>query len=355
MSDEITTEVAESVQQPAEKTNMSPEDFIQSRLGASKEVETTSEETPQPESEEVETSTEESNETDTVESEEETSETSEDVLSQFNLDNLSEDEIKELSEKLGSRAVSRFGELTAKRKQAEERLMELESKLSENELKTSTKVENNPYSDLKTVDELKSKAQEVNNIIEWAEDILFNSDGLAAEDQVTEIEGKSITKKEVRNTLQNARKTRDKFLPDQLKKVHKIDNAAKMKEGFAEQAKNELPWMEGEDNDTRRRYEAMITDPRFVAMEQSVDPEVASQLNYLIAHAANSLYARKPVTEKTNTSRLNPPGNATSSAGTPEKTATKSVKALKEISERFKSSGSKSDFINLRTLQLKNR
>jgi hypothetical protein len=355
MSDEITTEVAESVEQPAGKSNMSPEDFIQSRLGGSKEVETASEETPQPESEEVETSIEDANETDTVESEEETLETSEDVLSQFNLDNLSEDEIKELSEKLGSRAVSRFGELTAKRKQAEERLIELESKLSENELKNTTKVENNPYTDLKTIDELKSKAQEVNNIIEWAEDILFNSDGLAAEDQVTEIEGKSITKKEVRTTLQNARKTRDKFLPDQLRNVHKIENAAMMKESFAEQAENELPWMKGEDNDTRRKYEAMIKDPRFVEMEQLVDPEVASQLNYIIAHAANSLYARKPISEKSNTSRLDPPSNATSSAGTPEKTATKSVKALKEISQRFKSSGSKNDFINLRTLQLKNR
>ena len=349
MSDEITTEVAESVEQPAEKSNMSPEDFIQSRFGESKEVETASEDAPQPESE-VSTKT-----TDEVESEEVTSETSDDVLSQLDLDNLSEDQIRQLSEKLGSRAVSRFGELTAKRKQAEERLVELENKLSENELKTTTKVENNPYADLGTIDELKSKAEEVNNIIEWAEDILFNSDGFSSEDRVAEIDGKKITKKEVRTTLLNARKTRDKFLPDQLRNIQKIDNAAKMKKTFAEQAESELSWMTGEDNDTRRRYEAMIKDPRFVEMEKSVDPEVASQLNYIIAHAANSLYARKTISEKGNTSRLTPPSNATSSAGTPEKTASKSVKALKEISERFKNSGSKSDFINLRTLQLKNR
>ena len=349
MSDEITTEVAESVEQTAQKSNMSPEDFIQSRLGESEEVQAASEETPQTESE-VSTET-----IDEVESEETASESSDSVLSQLDLDKLSEDQIRELSEKLGSRAVSRFGELTAKRKQAEERLVELENKLSENELKTTTKVENNPYSDLKTIDELKSKAQEVNNIIEWAEDILFNSDGFSAEDKVTEIDGKSITKKEVRTTLQNARKTRDKFLPDQLRTVQKIDNAAKMKKTFAEQAEAELPWMKGEDNDTRRKYEAMIKDPRFVEMEKSVDPEVASQLNYIIAHAANSLYARKPITEKSAPGRLTPPSNATSSAGTPEKTASKSVKALKEISQRFKTSGSKSDFINLRTLQLQNR
>lgn len=348
MSDEIKTETAESVEKTASKSNMSPEDFIQSRLGESKEVKTTSEEAPQAESE-VSTET-----IDEVQSEETTLESSDDVLSQLDLDNLSEDQIKQLSEKLGSRAVSRFGELTAKRKKAEERLVELENKLSENELKTTTKVENNPYSDLKSVDELKSKAQEVNNIIEWAEDILFNSDGFSPEDKVTEIDGKSITKKEVRTTLQNARKTRDKFLPDQLRTIQKIDNAAKMKKTFAEQAETELPWMKGEDNDTRRKYEAMIKDPRFVAMEESVDPEVASQLNYIIAHAANSLYARKPISNKSAPGRLTPPINATSSAGTPEKTANRSTKALKEISERFKTSGSKNDFINLRTLQLKN-
>ena len=349
MSDEITTEIAESVEQTASKSNISAEDFIQSRLGETEEVQVASEESPQSESEVLEETIDE------VESEETTSESSDNVLSQLDLDNLSEDEIRELSEKLGSRAVSRFGELTAKRKKAEERLVELENKLSENELKSATRIENNPYSDLKNIDDLKSKAVEVNNIIEWAEDILFNTDGFSPEDKVTEIDGKSITKKEVRTTLQNARKTRDKFLPDQLRNIQKLDNAVKIKKNFEEQAENELSWMKGEDNDTRRKYEAMIKDPRFVEMEQSVDPEVASQLNYIIAHAANSLYARKTITEKSTPGRLNPPSNATSSAGTPEKTASKSIKALKEISQRFKTSGSKNDFINLRTLQIKNR
>jgi hypothetical protein len=355
MSDKITTEVADSEPTTALKSNMSPEDFIQSRLGETEEVQVASEESPESEPQ-LESESEVSEEiADEIESEESTSESSDNVLSQLDLDNLSEDQIRELSEKLGSRAVSRFGELTAKRKKAEERLVELENKLSENELKSASKIESNPYSDLKTIDELKSKAEEVNNIIEWAEDVLFNSDGFSPEDTVTEVDGKSITKKQVRTTLQNARKTRDKFLPDQLRSVHKLENAVKMKKTFAEQAENELSWMKGEDNDTRRKYESMIKDPRFVEMEQSVDPEVASQLNYIIAHAANSLYARKTITEKSTPGRLNPPSNATSSAGTPEKTANKSAKALNEISQRFKTSGSKSDFINLRTLQIKNR
>ena len=49
-----------------------------------------------------------------------------DVLSnEVDLENMSEAELRELSEKLGSRAVARFGELTAKRKHAEEQLAAL--------------------------------------------------------------------------------------------------------------------------------------------------------------------------------------------------------------------------------------
>ena len=54
MSDEITTEVAESEQPTALKSNMSPEDFIQSRLGETEEAQVASEESPEPESESAE-------------------------------------------------------------------------------------------------------------------------------------------------------------------------------------------------------------------------------------------------------------------------------------------------------------
>ena len=40
----------------------------------------------------------------------------------------------------------------------------------------------------------------------------------------------------------------------------------------------------------------MIGDPRFNSLREKADP-VAAQLNYLMAHAANSIYGRKPVKE----------------------------------------------------------
>ena len=101
---------------------------------------------------------------------------------------MSDDELKELSEKLGSRAVARYGELTAKRKAAEEKLKELQSQLSEQSpLNPSEEVNDNPYSNLETLDDLQGKAKEVNQVIEWAEDTLFNADGAGPDDYIAEV------------------------------------------------------------------------------------------------------------------------------------------------------------------------
>ena len=132
MTDEIATADAEAGKISVENTNISVTDFAQRRIGEmNPKAEQPKEETQQGE-EEAEN---EETETEEVEQEEvqetttdETSEVeeSEDVLSQLDLNDMSEEDLRELSEKLGSRAVARFGELTAKRKAAEERLAQLE-------------------------------------------------------------------------------------------------------------------------------------------------------------------------------------------------------------------------------------
>ena len=121
MTDEIETANAEADQSSVDNNNISVEDFAMRRLGqlnpeAEEPQEEEVEETEEQETEEVtEEETEES-----VETEEATEETeeSDNVLSQLDLDDMSEEDLRELADKLGSRAVARFGELTAKRKAA---------------------------------------------------------------------------------------------------------------------------------------------------------------------------------------------------------------------------------------------
>ena len=361
MSNEITEGIAEpSTETTAEQSNnMSMADFVSRRLGQQNEgtqeeapiVEATDEVT---EEAEVESTEAEVNEEIVAEQTEEP-QGSEDVLSQLDLDEMSEDDLRELSEKLGSRAVARFGELTAKRKAAEAKLKEMEAQLQNNNPLETQEVANNPYESVDTLEGLQEKAKEVTEVIEWAEETLFNADGYGPEDVVTEVEGKELTKADVRKSLLNARKARDKYLPAQLQAVQRVQQSHQLKEAFDAQAEQELNWLQGEDNDVRKSYEAMIGDPRFNSLREKADPEVAAQLNYLIAHAANSIYGRKPVKETPKNTTLTPPKTAGTAASQSEKTVGKSVKALKNLDQQFRQTGNKSDFITLRTLQLKNR
>ena len=195
----------------------------------------------QPQAEETEV-VDEVNETEepieeTQESTEETE--TQDVLSNIDLDNLSENDLRELSEKLGSRAVMRFGELTAKRKQAEAELSELRQKLqdSDNPLKGNVDQSRNPYRNIQTIEELQKVAQDVDSIVEWAEDTIFNAEGYGADDVVTEVNGKEYTKAEVRKQLLDARKAEKKFLPAQLKVLQDREYAKQAKSSLTEKAK----------------------------------------------------------------------------------------------------------------------
>ena len=80
------------------------------------------------------------------------------VLSKdVDLENMSEAELKELAQKLGSKAVARFGELTAKRKAAEEQLAALQAELakrSSNQLEA--KVKDNPYANIEKPEDLQA-------------------------------------------------------------------------------------------------------------------------------------------------------------------------------------------------------
>ena len=364
MTSKITTADAEADTNSVDNTNISVADLANRRLGQMQAQAEPQEEEVQEVSEEIEEAAEEVAEETQEETPEETEATaeeqSEDVLSQLDLDDMSEEELRELAEKLGSRAVARYGELTAKRKSAEERLARLEASLKEKEnpLDAPKKVENNPFSNIENIEGLQEKADEVNNIVEWAEDILFESDAYAADDVVTEVDGKEMTKAEVRKALLQARKAQKTFLPDQLRVLQAQAQSEQMSQAFAAQAKEDLEWLQGEDNDIRKQYEAVVGDDRFKELKKVLKkeaPDIASQLEYWFAHGVNSIYGRKPVVEKKASLKLNPPKTGNPTAAQPEKQAGRTAKALKELEARFKQSGNPRDFAELRKLKMASR
>ena len=360
MTEEIATADAEAGKISVDKSNISVTDFAQRRIGelapgTEQPQEKEAEEVIEQETEEV---LEESVDTEEAETSEESPE-SEDVLSQLDLDDMSEEDLRELADKLGSRAVARFGELTAKRKAAEEKLTQLEARLKEkpNPLETK-KVENNPYGNLDTIEKLQQKAAEVDQVVEWAEDLIFESDGYGADDVVTEVEGKEWTKKDVRQSLLRARKAQKTFLPDQLSKVQLRAEGEVLTKQFDSQAKQELSWLEGEDNDLRKQFEATVGDERFKKLKSVLkreSPDIAAQLDYWFAHATNSIHGRKLVGSTKKAPTLNPPKTGNPASAQSEKGMGRTAKALKELEARFKQTGNARDFAALRKLKMSNR
>jgi hypothetical protein len=281
------------------------------------------------------------------------------VLSKVtDLDNLSESDLKDLSKELGSRAVARFGALTAKANAAEEKAAKLEQQLS-----TRTRVnysdedlQSNPYKDLKTPKALQEKSKELSEVIEWAEEVLFDSDDYTANDIVTSVEGKDYTKKDVRNALKNARKSKTKHLPMQYNTLRDEAQGVQMRNGFARRAVEELPWMKDQNNDVNKKYNAMIRDPRLTKSFQSASPDIKAQLPYLLAHAANSLYGRKVLPTNSEPAKQTVPLSPPKAGSTTAKPARPSAKKkAKAYHSQFKNTGDSNDFVKLRTLQLQNR
>jgi len=188
--------------------------------------------------------------------------------------------------------------------------------------------------------------------------LIFESDGYGADDVVTEVEGKEWTKKDVRQSLLRARKAQKTFLPDQLSKVQLRAEGEVLTKQFDSQAKQELSWLEGEDNDLRRQFEATVGDERFKKLKSVLkreSPDIAAQLDYWFAHATNSIHGRKLVGNTKKAPTLNPPKTGNPASAQSEKGMGRTAKALKELEARFKETGNARDFAALRKLKMSNR
>lgn len=278
-----------------------------------------------------------------------------DVLSK-DVDELTDEEIAELAQKGKSGLLKRIAELTARRKMAEEKAANMEAALQRQlQQIPAAKVENNPYASIDTVDKLQSEQGELNSFIEWAEDVLAKSEDSSSIDVVANSDGKEYTKADIRDTLRGARKRRDKFLPAQFFELQARQQRVLIEESFRHQARKELSWLDGEDNDTRKNFEAMIKDPRLKKLKESV-PDLAPQVEYLIAHAANSIYGRRTIVDSAQkTPTITPPENPASSNAAPGRQEMRGSKTEADLKDRLRMTGKGKDFIALRAAQLSKR
>jgi len=281
---------------------------------------------------------------------------SKDVLSQVDLSQLTDEQITELAARGKSGLLKRVSELTALRKLAEEKAHSLEEFVSKKQAEAplQEKVDNNPYEKIETADELTAKYREVGEVIEWAEEVLDRAESLSSDEIAAVVDGQNITKAQVKESLRKARKAKDKYLPAQFSELKGREVRKLQRNAFDLQARQELPWMEGEDNDLKKTYQAMVADPRLKKLEQTV-PELAPQIGYILAHAANSIHGRKQLSlepeKKAASVKVSPPENPSSSAASSDRSEDRGDKNVKQLSQRYRETGKMEDFVALRTAQ----
>ncbi len=286
-----------------------------------------------------------------------------DVLSKVNLDELSDEDIVELSQKGKSGLLKRVAELTAKRKVAEERLAQREQELAQlisqkpSPLLQSEAEIPKEIAALSKPEEIQAKFKQAEEVIEWAERVLDDSEHLASTDVAISVDGREYTKSQVKEYMRDARKVKDKYLPAQIKELQTKAQREQARQALELQARKELEWFDGEDNDIRKNYQAMMSDPRLAKLSEAA-PDLAPQLPYILAHAANSMFGRKALSLEPTAKpsvKMTPPSTPSASVAQSDRSEDRGERTVKEIAKRLQESGRPDDFIALRTAQISKR
>jgi hypothetical protein len=272
------------------------------------------------------------------------------------INELTEEEIAVLANNGKSGLLKRLSEITAKRKQSEEqynqRIAALEAKLQKQEAPAPERIENNPYESISDITTLNGKRKEVETLLETFDDVLDKADGLSASEIILESEGKQYTKAEIKELRRKAIKAKDKYLPAQHNEIVMREQGKQLEAQLSQQARKEISWVENNEDDTTKRYASMINDPRVLKAKKLV-PELAPQLDYILAHAANSMWGRRLIVDDKPSNgkspSLTPPSSPSTSTAAPTNVDARKEKSIKELESRFRESQSTNDYLALRT------
>lgn len=264
------------------------------------------------------------------------------------LESLSDEQREELATFYNSRAIERYGELSRRAKDAEEKLATLQS-AEKDPLKEESDPKTNPYSDLETLEDVKSRYRDVGQMIEVLEEAIEDADGLMPDDTLT-VDGEDYTKKQVRKLLKDARKARESFLPQRARELQQADEMKAFRGKLEDEAKKMMPWIEAEEeSEAKSLYNAWMQDPEVVALHKT-SPKLSANAPLLLALAAEGLAARKAGKKETiqkgvTVPNPKPPQNLKTSAAVSDKEDVATSSKIGELTKRFeKGGGKKSDF-----------
>ena len=211
------------------------EQLLQRKQANDSEPEAPTEEAEEPaeETAEVAEATEEPTAEETDETENVPSPNPSDVLSQYgiDLDNLSEDESRNLAKALNASAVKRFGRLTAQKKAllAENEALQAQAEQAQSEQTSDTPefLKDNALHNVSDEQALMKEVENLNTLIEWAEDgldneVQYDDDG---NEYILKDGDKTYSKNDLKRIRSNAKKIIRKDAPARQQWIAERNNS----------------------------------------------------------------------------------------------------------------------------------
>lgn len=321
--------------------NLSFESLLTARQGGETEpTESESEEQSEepgdeePETEEIEEQSEEA----------EDEEPSQEGESEIDLLNLTPEQIQELAKKGKSRLLQRIGELTAQKKSLEEQLASVPKQrvreISPDELPEF-------IAQLDTAEKIQAKYEELEKTLDTTDALLEEYSEYGMDDYIT-VDNREFTKKQLKQANRNAREAINKFLPAQARNLAKQEQLKQLETQYSEAARKEVPEIQDEESEIGKNFKSLISDPLIDRVKKSV-PEIGFQIEYILAHAARSIYGKKSSKLPTGAGtklKANPPASPVSSGAA--KSGKNQGGRAQDAYKRFEASGSIEDLIAAR-------
>lgn len=266
--------------------------------------------------------------------------TEEETADEIDLLSLEPDQIQALAKKAKSRLLERVGELTAKNKALQAQAEEAGMKQSSVK---AIPAEQNPFGQLKTVEEIQSKYEAFESTLETTDRLLEEYEDYSNDD-IIEVGNQQFTKKQVKLANRNARDAIAKYLPAQAAHLQKLESYKVASQQWQEMAKKEVPEISDEKTEVGKAYSQLVSDPLVKQLKEQM-PELGVQIEYLLAHAAKSKFGsvKKVIPGAGQKLKVKPPASpvGASASRTGQSGNSKYADAMK----RFEQTGRTEDWI----------
>ena len=315
--------------------------------------ESEAEEQPEEEAVEVEeTEVEEPEEETEVEEEEPAEEPEDDGEPAIDIEAVMElepEQIQELASKAKSRLLSRVGELTARAKEAEAKIEQLQSQQPAPAVNSDIP---EPIRKLDSQEKVESAMEGYERTLEITRKVLRENADYDSDDVIYEENGQKFTKAQLESAEQGAINALSKHLPRQLKRLEDVSKFKQANESWIAQAKKEVPEIQDEESDIGKTFSQLVSNPNVQRLKE-LSPELTVDLEYIFAHAVNSIKgAKKPKVQARAGSKLKvkPPASPVGSGADSGNKATKG-KAVDRYS-KFAETGSTDDWVAARIARM---